>query len=198
MNCCELQNIPLVFVVTLQTVKIGGKLRQKRSDFLKIWGISNESGFLVLFLRPADHHSFGTEGVTYLQNVVCEKQNWYKPEWTHCQGNIYSWQSGPDPCILSWSTGSVSLTQGLEAKSTLNTALRPCTFWLNWHKKSQSVSSMALKSLWMVITDNKYVLKEPRTNTEACWNNSVFQASSSTYAQHLFKSMDVTTPSWVA
>lgn len=62
-------------------------------------------------------------------------------------------------------------------------------------QKSQSVSSMALKSLWMVITDNKYVLKEPRTNTEACWNNSVFQASSSTYAQHLFKSMDVTTPS---
>lgn len=65
-------------------------------------------------------------------------------------------------------------------------------------QKSQSVSSMALKSLWMVITDNKYVLKEPRTNTEACWNNSAFQASSSTYAQHLFKSMDVTTPSWVA
>lgn len=28
-----------------------------------------------MFLRPADHHSFGTEGVTNLQNVVREKQN---------------------------------------------------------------------------------------------------------------------------
>lgn len=45
MNCCELQNILLGFVVTVQTVKICGKLWQKQNDFLKIWGISNESGF---------------------------------------------------------------------------------------------------------------------------------------------------------